>query len=268
MLNGNEGHHHPLDDLRSAESVESAAELVRRHRGQLLVVIVDRSQKKRVTQLLQEKHVHMHYTCLAEGTASSEIMDLLGLGSTDKVVTICIAPKSLMPTLLETLDKGLGLSGAGKGIAFTIPLSGVSNPVLQMLDREVQERVHNIYSAIEKEVEKMSVAASHDLILALINQGCSEDLMAAAKTAGATGGTVIHARRVGAEESAKFFGIAIQAEKEVVAILTTRDKKKEIMQAIGRSCGMKSEAKGICISLPVDSIAGLAEPAGQPADAE
>lgn len=243
---------------------ELTAELVRRHRAQLLVAIVDRSKNKRVTEILQHKHVHLHYVLLAEGTASSEVMDLLGLGSIDKAVTLCIAPQSFTPALLAALDEGLGLAGAGKGIAFTVPLSGVSSSVFQLLDKEMQERVHGIQQQMEKEVEKMSVGASHDLILALINQGCSEDLMAAAKTAGATGGTVIHARRIGAEESAKFFGIAIQAEKEVVAILTSRDKKKEIMKAIGRSCGMKSEAKGLCISLPVDDIVGLAGAFAEP----
>lgn len=227
---------------------------IKKLRLQLLVVIVDRTKKKKVTEVIQEKHVHLHFVCLAEGTASSEIMDVLGLGSTDKAVTLCIAPKSMMPKLLDALDRGLGLRGAGKGIAFTIPLSGASTPVFHMLDEELRESLQN---EMHKEVEKMSTAATHDLILAVINQGCSEDLMAAAKTGGATGGTVIHARRISTEDSVKFFGIAIQAEKEVVAIITAREKKKDIMSAIGKACGMRSEAKGIFLSLPVDSIVGI-----------
>lgn len=252
--------YNPLDGVHGEypHPVLPDIEHLRRHKMQLLVVIVDRAKNKRVTDVLQERHVHFHFVALAEGTASNEILDLLGLGAVDKAVTLCIAPKSFMKDLMATLNRELGLARPGNGIAFTIPLSGVSSPVLAFLDKELRESLQNEF---EKEVDKMSQGASHDLILAVINQGCSEDLMAAAKTAGATGGTVIHARRISTEDSVKFFGIAIQAEKEVVAILTTREKKHDIMKAIGQACGLRSEAKGIFLSLPVDSIAGLAEAA-------
>lgn len=44
------------------------------------------------------------------------------------------------------------------------------------------------------------------MIMAIVNQGYSEEVMAAAKTAGATGGTVFQSRRVGSEDTIKFGG--------------------------------------------------------------
>lgn len=48
----------------------------------------------------------------------------------------------------------------------------------------------------------------YQIIVALVNQGYSEEVMAAARPAGAAGGTVLHSRRVGAEEAAQPVGIA------------------------------------------------------------
>lgn len=263
MHNGFHEHMHGREHMHGQMPT---LEQIRRHKLQMLVVIADRAKNQRVNELLQRWHVHFHFVCMAHGTASSEVLDVLGLGSVDKAVTISLAPHSVMPSILEALGEELKLARAGKGIAFTLPLSGVSSPVQRVFDEGFREQVHNM---LEKEVEKMSISASHDLILAVINQGCSEDVMDAARSAGATGGTVIHARRISSEESVKFFGIAIQAEKEVVAIITGRDQKKAIMQAIGRTCGMRSEANGIVISIPVDEIIGLAElscPVPQPGE--
>jgi len=68
---------------------------------------------------------------------------------------------------------------------------------------------------------------------------------------------VIHARRIGMEDSVKFFGISVQAEKEIVAILAPREIKNDIMKAINQSVGLATQAHGIIFSLPVDNIAGL-----------
>lgn len=232
------------------------ADEIKKQHLQLLVVIADRAKNKQITDILQEKHIHFHFVVLAQGTASSEVMDLLGLGSIDKTVSLCITPRQLTPVLMNALENGLHLYRAGKGIAFAIPLSGASSPLLQLLEEDIRDKWRLDF---DKEEEPMHTASTHTLIIAVINQGCSEDLMHAAKAAGATGGTVLHARRISTDHTVKFFGISIQEEKEVVAILATREMKKEIMNAISHTCGMKTEAGGVFLSLPVDSIAGLGE---------
>jgi hypothetical protein len=79
----------------------------------------------------------------------------------------------------------------------------------------------------------------------------------AAHAAGARGGTIVHARRAGIEDAIRFFGITLQEDKEIVAILIPKTQKKELMQAVSKACGSKTDAHGIVISLPVDSCAGL-----------
>lgn len=97
----------------------------------------------------------------------------------------------------------------------------------------------------------------YQIIVALVNQGYSEEVMAAARPAGAAGGTVLHSRRVGAEEALSQWGFSLQEEKEAVMILAKAESKLAIMQAICDNCGLQSEAQGIVLSLPVDNVVGL-----------
>lgn len=223
----------------------------------LLVVIVDREKGKKLAEILHEEHVHFQYITSGVGTANSEILDLLGLGGVEKTVAICLEVEAHAPLLMDRLHSSLKLDRPGHGIAFTMPLSGVCSIVSHRLTKEMQQARERLHHELEKEVEKMTTEAKQDLIIAVVNQGFSDDLMDAAKTAGATGGTILHAHRIGIDDSAKFLGISVQAEKEIVAIITRREEKMPIMRAINQACGVQTEARGIVFSMPVDSIAGL-----------
>jgi nitrogen regulatory protein PII len=100
-------------------------------------------------------------------------------------------------------------------------------------------------------------AATHDLIIAVVNQGYSDELMNTARAAGATGGTVINARGQAHEGAVKFFGVSVQDEKEVIIILTAREQKVPIMRAVSEAHGLNSPAAGLVFSLPVDNVLGL-----------
>lgn len=97
----------------------------------------------------------------------------------------------------------------------------------------------------------------YDLIVASVDQGLADKVMEAARTAGATGGTLVHARRAGVHEAEKFYGISLQKERELVAILASRQGKTAIMRAIARKIPLEGEKGGVVFSLPVDSIEGL-----------
>ncbi len=49
----------------------------------------------------------------------------------------------------------------------------------------------------------------------------------------------------------------MQEEKEIVLILSEAEKKMEIMSGISEKCGMRSEAKGLVMALPIDAVMGL-----------
>lgn len=215
----------------------------------LMVTIVDRGQGNRVVNIYRNRHVYLQFVCLCHGTASSEILDYLGLGDTKKDMVLSLVPDSAVENLLDSIIQKMKLSYPGKGIAFTVPLSGISGMVSQLVTKD--------QSMMEGESKPMDAKGKYDLIVAIVNQGYTGEVMDAAKSAGATGGTVIPARGISNEDAEKFLGISLLAEKEVVIILSRKEDKQNIMQAIAHSAGVKSPARGIVLSLPVETIVGL-----------
>lgn len=221
----------------------------------LLMVITDWEKTSEISDILKNSHVHIHYQIKAMGTANSETLDLFGLASTDKALSICLAPQVIAESLLHELAEQFSLRKKGKGIAFILPISSAGASILSMLNDEIKQKVIYYLNKMESEVENMKDESSYNLIISIIKQGYSEELMEAAKEAGATGGTVIHARGLGTAETLKFLGISVLPEKEMVFILTRQDKKSDIMKAINHKCGINTGAQGLLFSLPVDSVA-------------
>ena len=100
---------------------------------------------------------------------------------------------------------------------------------------------------------------SHEVIMAIMNEGYSDTVMDAARSAGAGGGTVLHAKGTGRARAEKFFGVSLADEKDVVYIVAHADEKAAIMQAIADNAGPGTRAGAICFSLPISQVAGLRE---------
>ena len=103
----------------------------------------------------------------------------------------------------------------------------------------------------------MEKEITHELLVVITNQGHTDMVMDAARAAGATGGTAVHAKGTGTELAKKFFGVSIAAEKELIFILTLEETRVPIMKAIMAQAGMQTEAQSLVFSLPVSDIAGL-----------
>ena len=88
----------------------------------------------------------------------------------------------------------------------------------------------------------------------------SRSFLRAEPEAGATGGTIVRAKGALNESRAKFFGVSIAEEKDVVYIVASADKRNDIMSAIMNKAGVKSPAHTVMFSLPVDAVAGIHVP--------
>lgn len=98
----------------------------------------------------------------------------------------------------------------------------------------------------------------YSLIISIVNRGFSDDVMDAAREAGAKGGTILYGHGAGLREAETFFGISIHPEKELVIILASEETRPHIMQSIVKRVGMESEGAGITFSLPVTDVEGIA----------
>jgi nitrogen regulatory protein PII len=241
----------------------------------LMLFIIDWQKYHVISDIFVEEDVRFYFVTKGVGTANSEILDLLGIGAGEKAVALCLEQPVLVPVLLKEVRKKLGFYTPGTGIALTVPLSAINDPVLlvfkqsvlknEKIAEELEERersAHHKKNANLKEGENMeSVNTSRekfkfDLIFAIVNHGYSDEFMNTAREAGASGGTVINARGQAHEGAVKFFGISVQDEKEIILILTTHEKNVAIMQAVSEVHGLNSKAHGIVFSVPVESVIG------------
>ena len=214
-----------------------------------LVLVTTPKMLELVVKLFEESETPMHYAANGVGTAPSEIMDILGLGSTEKSITVSILPKSEADDMLKKMRKKLRIGTVNSGIAFTTPITSASKIVVSILNR-------NMYATNEREGTGMP-ENKYALIAAVVNQGYTENLMNVARSVGAGGGTVIHTHRVAGAIDAGVFGFGVEDEKEIVLIVANEEDKTAIMQAISAECGVKTDAKGIVLSLPIESVIGL-----------
>lgn len=95
------------------------------------------------------------------------------------------------------------------------------------------------------------------LILSICNDGNADEIMETAKSAGARGGTIIHARGSAQKDAEHFLGITIQPEKEIIMIIVDDKGKNMIMEAINTKHGVGTKSHAITFSLPVDDIVGI-----------
>ncbi len=73
----------------------------------MLFLIATPKLVNKAANLFKEGNVPLQYLFYAQGTASSEIMDTLGLGSIDKTVLMCMIPKLFADKMLRKLRKEL-----------------------------------------------------------------------------------------------------------------------------------------------------------------
>jgi len=222
----------------------------------LVVFIVDWNKAHSITNVCVNEKVRFHFTSVGRGTASSEILNLLGIGSGEKAVILCLEQDIGVQVLMKEVRKELKIYGPGAGIAFTVPLSAINDPIL-LVFKQSKLKNENLSGNNSGKGENMASKHSHDLIVSIVNHGYTDDLMNKAREAGARGGTVLHARGTAHEGPVKFFGISVQDEKEIILILSENEKKVPIMQAISENYGLNTEAHGLIFSLPVDNVIGL-----------
>ena len=219
----------------------------------LLISITTPKLADKAAEMFILDNIPLQYECTAKGTAPNDMIDVLGLGSPDKVVLMSYMPKDVADIMLGKLKRELKLGSVNSGIAFTLGIKNANNLVVKMFESFNNGEAFNS----ERKVNLNMSEINYYLIAAIVNQGYSESVMEAARAAGAGGGTVLPSRSIVNEKALGFWGTNIQDEKDMILIVADEDKKLEIMQAISSKCGMHSEAKGLVLSFPIDNAIGL-----------
>ena len=189
------------------------------------------------------------FTALGRGTASNDILNTLGLEATEKSVMFSVVTPAVKDVLMRELVDTMRIDRPGSGIAVCLHLSSVGGRTA--LNYLISGKSDAQPDMSVKEEELMN-DSPYQLIVANTNT-----VMEAASAAGARGGTVIHARATDAENANKFFGMAISEEREMIFLVTSSDKRADIMKSIMEKAGAHTDAQTVTFSVPLDDTAGL-----------
>lgn len=225
-------------------------------RVKLLIGIVNREDEMRLTEIVNGLTTAVHFSGLGHGTARSSYMSYFGFHEIDKRITASLIPDSSEHEVLSAIGHGLKLYLVGRGIAFTLPLSGISNIISDgiLSGNEKSERPVARRAPISKKKEKNKM---HELVIAVVNRKYTDDAIEAARAAGATGATVFHTRSINNSKAEQSIGTTINQETDSVFFLTTMEYKAKIMEAVRDAAGLKTEGGAIIFSLPVDDLVGI-----------
>lgn len=94
-------------------------------------------------------------------------------------------------------------------------------------------------------------------MVAVVERGKANNIVEAAKKAGANGATIFYGRGTGESEVKKFLNMHVEASKEIIIILTEKEKYKSIMDAMVEAGDLKKPGTGIIFTLPVTNLIGL-----------
>ena len=108
----------------------------------LLITVVDRTKAEFYMDLIQSFDVNMQFCTAANGTATSEIRSLMGLEESEKTVIFSTVREDKAQMILSKLEEKFATIKNGKGIAMTVPLTGVIGvAIYQFLSNNRQGRI-------------------------------------------------------------------------------------------------------------------------------
>ena len=222
-------------------------------RAKLMVAIINKEDEEKLTSTVNKYCTAVHFSGIGHGTARSSYRSYFGFNETEKRIVYSIVPSTLEHTVLNAVGRELRLYLLGRGIAFTTPISTISNivedAVLSAPDRDLSDA--------KSPVSKKEKTTMHELVIAVVNQKFTDTAIEAARAAGATGATVFHTKSTNNAKAEQSMGTALPEQTDSIFFLTTEEYKLKIMEAVRDNAGLKTEGGAVIFSLPVDDLVGI-----------
>jgi nitrogen regulatory protein PII len=177
---------------------------------------------------------------MARGNSGNPWLDFLALSDVTKELVYIIVDEGERDAVRQAiLDLGMDKK-KNFGVLFALNIG-----------RFIKTGVVSISGS---EGETMRSETPYELITVILNKGFVDDAMAAARKAGATGGTIIYAHGTGKEEDAKFFGVTIVPEKELLMVVAPRDKAPAIVEAVRTLPCLAKPGSGVAFCMGVEEF--------------
>ncbi|MCH5291134.1 MAG: transcriptional regulator [Treponema sp.] len=205
----------------------------------LLICIVPHDKGELVTGAAVAAGSFGGTVLMGRGMASNSVIAALGLGESSKDIVYILTEESQRKKIADAIVQAAADEKANFGSMLTIDAAGM---------------VKNGIVTGEEHPMPTNEQKPRELITVILNKGYADDAMAAARKAGAGGGTVINARGTAREDDAKFFGMHIVPEKEMLVIVVEHEKKDAVLESIRTLPCLAEPGSGIAFCTGVDEF--------------
>ena len=110
---------------KAAKEAEVAGRTVTDNKPELLITTVPRAKGEFYADLIQSFEVNLQFLAMGHGTADATMMSMLGFNDSDKAVIFSVIQGNKLRAALDELEEKFRTIKNGKGIAYTVPLTGV-----------------------------------------------------------------------------------------------------------------------------------------------
>ena len=208
----------------------------------LVRFVVNMGAAAKVMKSAKKYGIDSGYVTIGMGTANNHLLELLAIDETRKEIVSIIVDSEVAGDALRGISEELSFKKPNHGIAFSHRLSelhGCEN--LARVGCDPDNRRSSMYK----------------VIYAVVDKGRAEDVMEAANSAGARGGTIINARGAGSHEVRKFFSMEIEPERETVFIIAEESMKDDIVRSIRDALDLDEPDNGVVFVLDAEEVYGL-----------
>lgn len=213
--------------------------------GKLLISLVGRNKGDALVDVAKAAGARGGTIAVGRAVVDNRLLQMLALADMlqDVVFNLLRDEAEAVSEAIRTAYRSP--SGKISGLAIMLDVS-------DMLIR-VQPQDHNPeQNAPAPRSEPMN--SGYTLLTVIVNHGYADDVMAEARKAGASGGTILNARGTGREEDVKFFGITLVPEKEMLMIVAENGKADAILEAIRKIPNLTEPGGGIVYAMNVEKF--------------
>lgn len=194
-----------------------------------ILTMVDHGLGERLAAYTRTKGARGGTILVGRGEIPSRILRALALADVERDVLITLVTDDQLETILDAIAHAPFFKKGTKGISIVNQIGG----------------------------NTMNGETGHELITIIVNRGYADDIMNAARKAGAKGGTILNARGTGKPDDEKFFGITVVPEKEELLIVVDRESAAAVQDAIISLPCLTTPGIGIMYTAPVERFVQL-----------
>ena len=196
---------------------------------------------------------------------STLIFAIVGEGKAEQLMQVAKKAGSTGGTILSGRSTAsnstlclLGLGDTHTEILLTLVSDAAQKPVWDALSHTTVRGMLACVPALWDDASPIGEYESQwDMVNIICMSGYADDIMRAARKAGAGGGTIVEGRGTAEASDLAFFGSALVPGKEMLFVMVPKNLTDKVLHSINNLPCMQQKGSGIAFTYPLSAVAKL-----------